>query len=88
MRGLVPRIHVFLTEYKGVDGRDIGERSDAVLRTAMPAMTFPIDDMALHSSACAGSFVARGCGIRDEPMKNTSGIVARVSHISSLKSLA
>jgi hypothetical protein len=36
MRGLVPRIHVFLRLGKGVDGRDIGERSDAVLRTAMP----------------------------------------------------
>src|SRR5580658_6435013 len=29
-------IHVFLTCGKDVDGRDIGERSDAVLRTAMP----------------------------------------------------
>jgi len=36
MRGLVPRIHVFLARGKDVDGRDIGERSDAVLRTAMP----------------------------------------------------
>ena len=35
MRGLVPRIHV-LARRKDVDGRDIGERSDAVLRTAMP----------------------------------------------------
>jgi len=25
-----------MTEKKDVDGRDIGERSDAVLRTAMP----------------------------------------------------
>jgi len=36
MRGLVPRIHVFLCGAKDVDGRDIGERSDAVLRTAKP----------------------------------------------------
>src|SRR5437764_2361500 len=35
MRGLDPRIHVFLAQ-QGMDGRDIGERSDAVLRTAMP----------------------------------------------------
>jgi len=33
---LVPGIHVFLGKEQGVDGRDIGERSDAVLRTAMP----------------------------------------------------
>src|SRR5258705_7096442 len=37
MAGLVPAIHAFvLAAHKGVDGRDIGERSDAVLRTAMP----------------------------------------------------
>jgi hypothetical protein len=37
MVGLVPAIHVlFIEEKKGVDARDIGERSDAVLRTAMP----------------------------------------------------
>src|SRR3981189_340218 len=37
MPGLVPGIHVFLNLRKrDVDGRDIGERSDAVLRTAMP----------------------------------------------------
>ena len=35
MPGLVPGIHVLAVK-KGVDGRDIGERSDAVLRTAMP----------------------------------------------------
>jgi hypothetical protein len=35
MRGLVPGIHV-LAAKKDVDGRVIGERSDAVLRTAMP----------------------------------------------------
>jgi hypothetical protein len=34
MRGLVPRIHALRVE--DVDGRDVGERSDAVLRTAMP----------------------------------------------------
>jgi hypothetical protein len=33
MAGLVPAIHVFA---RGVDARDIGEQSDAVLRTAMP----------------------------------------------------
>jgi hypothetical protein len=38
MPGLVPGIHVFTKALtlKDVDGRDIGERSDAVLRTAMP----------------------------------------------------
>jgi hypothetical protein len=37
MPGLVvPGIHVLATK-QGVDGRDIGERSDAVLRTAMPS---------------------------------------------------
>jgi len=36
MPGLVPGIHVFLFAKRDVDGRDIGERSDAVLRTAMP----------------------------------------------------
>jgi hypothetical protein len=35
MPGLVPGIHV-LAAREDVDGRDIGERSDAVLRTAMP----------------------------------------------------
>ncbi len=35
MPGLVPGIHVLLRK-KVVEGRDIGERSDAVLRTAMP----------------------------------------------------
>jgi hypothetical protein len=33
MAGLVPAIHVFGSD--GVDARHIGERSDAVLRTAM-----------------------------------------------------
>ena len=36
MPGLVPGIHVLLCYKKGVDGRDIGERSDAVIRPAMP----------------------------------------------------
>src|SRR3981081_2615179 len=36
MPGLVPGIHVFTDRAEDVDGRDIGERSDAVLRTAMP----------------------------------------------------
>src|SRR5882762_11915557 len=36
MPGLDPGIHVLMhRKNKGVDGRDIGERSDAVLRTAM-----------------------------------------------------
>ena len=36
MAGLVPAIHVCLEFRKeDVDARDIGERSDAVLRTAM-----------------------------------------------------
>jgi hypothetical protein len=35
MPGLVPGIHVRAAK-KDVDGRDIGERSDAVLRTATP----------------------------------------------------
>jgi len=35
MAGLVPAIHVLLAAFKkDVDARDIGERSDAVLRTA------------------------------------------------------
>jgi hypothetical protein len=36
MPALVVGIHVFSRSVKGVDGRDMGERSDAVLRTAMP----------------------------------------------------
>jgi len=36
MPGLVPGIHVFLCSTKDVDGRGIGERSDAVLQAAMP----------------------------------------------------
>jgi hypothetical protein len=37
MPALVAGIHVLmLSKNKVVDGRDIGERSDAVLRTAMP----------------------------------------------------
>jgi len=40
MPALVAGIHVFgLAKGQDVDGRDIGERSDAVLRTSMPAMT-------------------------------------------------
>ena len=35
MAGLVPAIHVLLFGAKDVDARHIGERSDAVLRTAM-----------------------------------------------------
>jgi hypothetical protein len=36
MAGLVPAIHVLRAAFKkDVDARDIGERSDAVLRTAM-----------------------------------------------------
>src|SRR5580693_6992159 len=35
MAGLVPAIHAFLILCKDVDARHIGERSDAVLRTAM-----------------------------------------------------
>jgi hypothetical protein len=37
MPGLVPGIYVlYLAEQWAVDGRDIGERSDAVLWTTMP----------------------------------------------------
>jgi urease subunit beta len=36
MPALVAGIHVLLPGGKDVDGRDTGERSDAVLRTAMP----------------------------------------------------
>ena len=32
----VPAIHAFLAGDKGEDGRDIGERSDAVLRAVVP----------------------------------------------------
>lgn len=41
MPGLVPGIPVFFLTFQepDVDGRDRGERSDAVLRTAMPSMT-------------------------------------------------
>jgi hypothetical protein len=35
MAGFVPAIHVFHGKKQHVDARDIGERSDAVLRTAM-----------------------------------------------------
>jgi len=35
MAGLVPAIRVFAARKKDVDARDIGERSDAVLRTAL-----------------------------------------------------
>jgi hypothetical protein len=36
MAGLVSAIHALLVELaEGVDAREIGERSDAVLRTAM-----------------------------------------------------
>ena len=36
MLGLVLGIHALFCDKKGMDGQDIGERSDAVLRTAMP----------------------------------------------------
>jgi hypothetical protein len=36
MPALVAGIHVFFRLGQDVDGRDIGERSDAVLWTAMP----------------------------------------------------
>jgi len=36
MAGLVPAIHDFSCSAKNVDARDISERSDAVLQTAMP----------------------------------------------------
>jgi hypothetical protein len=37
MPGFMPGIHALLPfQIKDVDGRDIGEQSDAVLRTAMP----------------------------------------------------
>jgi hypothetical protein len=36
MPGFMPGIHVFSRVKYDVDGRDIGERSDAVLRTATP----------------------------------------------------
>jgi len=37
MAGLVPAIHVLVaSKKKNVDARDTGERSDAVLRAAMP----------------------------------------------------
>jgi hypothetical protein len=39
MAGLGPAIHVFVACGEDVDARDIGERSDAVLRTTMPGMT-------------------------------------------------
>jgi hypothetical protein len=39
MPGLVPGIHVFFAPKRDLDGRVIGERSDAVLRRLSPAMT-------------------------------------------------
>ena len=36
MPALVAGIHALLGDKEGVDGRDIGERSDAVLLTAKP----------------------------------------------------
>jgi len=36
MPGFMPGIHVFQLLKQGVDGRDIGVRKHAVLRTAMP----------------------------------------------------
>ena len=36
MPGLVPGIHVFLSQSQDVDGRAQASGSDAVLRTAMP----------------------------------------------------
>jgi hypothetical protein len=36
MPALVAGIHALLCMKEGVDGRDIGERSDAVLRRTMP----------------------------------------------------
>ena len=36
MAGFIPAIHVLKFSKKDVDARDIGEQSDAVLRTAMP----------------------------------------------------
>src|SRR5689334_9647459 len=43
-------IHVLATQ-KAVDGRDIGERSDAVLRTAMPGHDDSQTLFAVHSAA-------------------------------------
>jgi hypothetical protein len=37
MAGLVPAIHVLRIAQEDVDARETGERSDAVLQTAMPA---------------------------------------------------
>jgi hypothetical protein len=53
MPGLVPGIRIFAYGVKDVDGRDIGERSDAVLRTAMPGH----DD----EYQCNARAQARGC---------------------------
>jgi hypothetical protein len=39
MRALVAGIHALLDRREDVDGRDIGERSDAVLERLCPAMT-------------------------------------------------
>src|SRR5712671_7848789 len=54
MAGLVPAIHAFvLAAHKDVDARDIGERSDAVLRTAMPGHDG--SSSARHEGVIAGS---------------------------------
>jgi hypothetical protein len=39
MAGLVPAIHVFARVDADVDARHVGERSDAVLRTATAGLT-------------------------------------------------
>jgi hypothetical protein len=51
MPGLVPGIHVLEPlSKKGVDGRDIGEQSDAVLRTVMPGHDMVMFDFNPHRS--------------------------------------
>ncbi len=57
MPGLVPGIHVFIPP-TDVDGRDIGERGDAILRTAMPGHDGDMTsfmDMALEEARAAGA---------------------------------
>jgi hypothetical protein len=51
MAGLVPAIHALLAAFKkDVDARDIGERSDAVLRRLCAGMTTERSFVSIHTN--------------------------------------